>query len=316
MRLRLAAVLTLAVLLSTAAAAVTLASSQPRAARATFDPRWLVISHNGEATDGPYTLLTSTSPREAGTVIDERTGRRIRVLLPPDCRTPVESNMFLGDSWLLADCSHTRLALYSLAGRHWRSVTIASSCQHFNGGPGGSCLPLAVGTNWISYDEANYHLGDRFIFQNIATGAVRRDPGNARTLADLDSPVLARRICDPLRVPSYGTLAFDGRYAVATDPQGIFLEHCGTRLHLLLSYGPWVAMAPGAIVWLPAPNRALRGIFLPSLRRFSVAPPRGAADMVNVDLSDRHIYIIGTTRNNTNDVWSAAAPVLQTPQTQ
>jgi hypothetical protein len=72
-------------------------------------------------------------------------------------------------------------------------------------------------------------------------------------------------------------------------------------------------MAPDSIMWLPAPNRPLRGIFLPSLRRVTVAAPRAAAIMVGAVRSIRRVYVIGATRNNTNDVWSAVAPVLHSP---
>lgn len=305
MSLRRAGAITLVLLLTGAAA---LASSQPRQGRGIFAPRWRVVSHGGVASDGSYTVLWSSRPGVVGTLIDERSGRRIRVLLRRGCRTPVGSILFLGDSWLLAGCSNTRLDLYSLVGRRWRSVRIASSCQRFND-PAGNCTPSAVGTDWIKYDQESYHVGDRFVFQNIASGAVRRDPTNAKTLPDLDSPVLARRICDPLRVPPRGTLALDGRFAVANGPSGIFLEQCGTKLHRLLSAVVDTANAPGSIMWLSGPNGRPHGIFLPSLQRFTVAPPPGAADLVDVELGIRHMYIVGLSRNDTNDVWSAAAPV-------
>ncbi len=302
MRLWSAVVLAVVVLVTAGIAVASTPST--RAAGATFDPRWRVISHGGVSTNGRYTLVAATRPKAAGTLIDEDTGRRTVVLLPRGCGRPIDSTPMLGDSWLLADCARGRLGLYSLAGHRWRSVAIALSCRHFRG----SCQPYAVGTDWIEYDEFNVHSGDRFAFQSIATGALRRIPTDAKTLPDLDSPALARRICNPLRVPSEGTVVFDGRFAIVTAPEGTFLERCGTRLHLVLSAWPEVATAPGVILGLPSPMRALRGIFLPSLRSFTVAPPRGA-DMADLELSARHMYIVGQARNGTTDVWSAAAPV-------
>ncbi len=142
-----------------------------------------------------------------------------------------------------------------------------------------------MGTNWIKYDEAAVHLGDRWLFQNIVTGAVRNDPTNAHTLPDLDSPLLTESVCAPLRVPSapsQNTLELEGRFAVLSTTSGVFLEHCATHLHeLLTDAAPWATAAPWAIMWVPRPTRPLDGIFLPSRRRFTVSRPPGA-DMADV----------------------------------
>jgi hypothetical protein len=135
-------------------------------------------------------------------------------MLPADCRGGGRVAPVLGNSWLLADCGHGRVDLYSPAGGSWQAVTVVAACRNFKSSAGG-CIPLAVGSDWIEFDKQSYRRGDRFIFQNINTGVVERDPTNATTLPDLDSPVLAQRVCTPLRVPRHGRLSFDGRFPVA-----------------------------------------------------------------------------------------------------
>jgi hypothetical protein len=269
-------------------------------AAAGFAPHYRLVGHHGIATDGRYTVLWSVRHGEVGTLVDELTGRRRRVMLPAGCRSGGRISPVLGDSWLLADCGHGRVDLYSTASDEWRPVTVTAACRR-------GCVPLAVGTDWIEYDKQSRRLGDRFIFQNIATGAVRRDPTGATTLPDLDSPALAQRVCRPLRVPRHGALIFDGRYAVAEGSTGTFIEKCGTHLRVPVPSED-VATAPGSIVWLTSATGPASGVFLPSLRRFTVAPPPVHSYLVDVELSVRHIYVTVATGGGGADVWSAPAP--------
>ncbi len=271
-----------------------------------FAPHYRIVGHHGMATDGLYTVLWGRRAGEVGTFVDERTGRHVRVLLPPGCRSGGRISPILGNTWLLADCSRGRVDLYSPAGHRWRRVTVAAACRNYRSSAGG-CIPLAVGTDWIEYDKQSVRLGDRFIFQNIASGAVVGDPTNATTLPDLDSPVLAQPVCAPLRVPPHGKLTFDGRYAVAEGSSGTFIEKCGTHLRVAVPSDN-VATAPGSLVWLTTPTRPMRGVFLPSLRRFTIAPPPGHSYLVDVELSVRHIYVTVATGGGGADVWSAPAP--------
>ena len=84
-------------------------------------------------TNGLYTLVMSGGG--AGRVIDEMTGRRVHLQLPGDCRSPT-ADPVLGHSWLMETCDASHLALYSLARRRWRHVTVDSGCVHFNAGSG------------------------------------------------------------------------------------------------------------------------------------------------------------------------------------
>ncbi|HET6868467.1 MAG TPA: hypothetical protein VFH80_21305 [Solirubrobacteraceae bacterium] len=265
-----------------------------------FAPHYHLVGHHGVATDGRYTVLWSVHRGEVGTFIDEQTGRRRRLMLPAGCRSGGRVSPILDDSWLLADCGPARVELYSPASHVWRAVTVAAVCRR-------GCVPLAVGTDWIEYDKQSVRRGDRFIFQNIATGAVLGDPANTRTLPDLDSPALAQPVCAPLRVPRHGKLTFDGRFAVAVGPTGTFIERCGTHLRVPVP-SENVAAAPGSLVWLTSATEPVSGVFLPSLRRFTVAAPPVHAYLVDVELSVRHIYVTVATGGGGADVWSAPAP--------
>ncbi|MGN6870147.1 MAG: hypothetical protein ACTHMY_17295 [Solirubrobacteraceae bacterium] len=190
--------------------------------------------------------------------------------------------------------------LYLPASDEWRAITVAAACRRV-------CVPLAVGTDWIEYDKRSRRRGDRFIFQNIATGALLGDPTNATTVADLDSPVLAQPVCPPLRVPRHGTLTLNGRFAVAAGATGTFIEKCGTHLRVPVS-SENVAAAPGSFVWLTSATRPMSGVLLPSLKRFTVAAPTVHVYLVDVELSSRHIYVTVSTGGGGADVWSAPAP--------
>jgi hypothetical protein len=281
---------------------------------------WRVVSRGGgAASDGPFTLLYSQKRGVGGTLVNELTGGSTRVMLPSGCPGPVGGQEFLGDTWLLVPCPHSAMDLYALGTGQWKTVLIPAVCRHrFGHGP--SCEPDDVGTDWIKYDEARGNLGERWLFQNIVTGVVRHDPTNAHTLPDLDSPRLAGRVCAPLRVPpaaSQNTLALDGRFAVRTDSPGIFLEHCATHLHQLLTNAALDAkVAPAEVIWVGRPTRPVNGIFLPSRRRFRVSRPPGASSLVDVLIGARHLYVIGdigrgATLNTTGVVWSAPLAALQ-----
>jgi hypothetical protein len=285
-------------------------------------PRYKVVGHQGVTStpDGRYTLFP-TRPSTVGTVFNERTGRRRVVVLPRSCRAPSTlSNVQLGDNWLAAQCSRSRAALYSLATGRWRSLNATDLCR-----PAASngCSLDAVGTDWLEYDNGNDHVGDRFVFEKIATGAVRSDPTHANTdphvWADLDSPQLGHRICAPLRVPKYGSVQFTGQFAIATTSSGTqYLERCGTGLHRLLSEINPVGVGAHAILFYNDPNgpqigrlHPVSGLVLPSLKAFKLAPPPVARGEISwVDLTDRHIYVTTDTGGDGEDVWSAPTTAL------
>ena len=309
MSLRRVIVVAVALLVAPSAAAWGLGAR--RSDRVVLRPSYVVVAHDGEQTDGSYTIFWRGGGRAVlGTLLDERTGQRTLVRFPGDCRHPVGSQESLGDSWLLADCAQRRLGLYSLQAHRWRSLAVRGPCRH----QARSCSAIAIGSQWVEYDRSSTSTGDTFFFQNVVTGAVRRDPRTSRVLPDLDSPALGRRVCAPVRVPSNGTLAFQGRFVLVTHYQGnTFLQECGTGLHEPVG-GSVADSAIGAdaVIYDTAPNSPLQGISLPGLRRFMIALPRGADDVIKADLSLGHIYVDAQTRDGHYDVWSAPASTLST----
>lgn len=313
-----AALLLIAILSAAVVGPAEAASLRGAPAGPTVRPRWHVVARGGgAATDGPYTMLWSPRAGVAGTLINELTAQRTRVAMPPGCPDAVGGQDFLGDTWLLVPCPHSSMDLYALATGQWTRVSIPAVCRR-RAGTGPSCSPAAVGTDWIRYDENRRRLGDRSLFQNIVTGAVRNDPTNAHIQPDLDSPLLIDPVCAPLRAPSassQNTLEFEGRFAVLSTDGGIFLEHCATHLRQLLTdAAPWVTAAPHEVMWVLRPQSRLDGIFLPSRRRFTVSRP-ARASVDGILISARHLYVIGEagrgeTADTTGVVWSAPLPAL------
>src|SRR5690349_1456116 len=101
------------------ASAVLLALTGTAASGRHLAPHYRLVGHHAMVTNGLYTLLWSGRPVELGTLIDEQTGRRVRVVLPKGCRSGGHFSPVLGDSWLMADCGHRRVDLYSLSGDAW-----------------------------------------------------------------------------------------------------------------------------------------------------------------------------------------------------
>lgn len=258
------------------------------------------------SSDGRYVfILTTRSARTptgpSGTVIDERTGKRTPVVAPSDC--PSYSEPFLQGPWLVFDCHPpTQVELYRISDGTWRTVTLPPGgevlgcgsrlgCEATPCSPGGfdcDVVSDAFGAAWIRWSWSCGHCdGTVFTFQNIQTGELRRDPRTQSTLADLDSPQLARAVCSPLRVPksgaSFGRLVPDGSFALAQGVQPVswvYLERCGTHLHVRLAMGdlgtitisPSIFATPHVVLWQTG-LRQLSGLFLPSLRRFVLSIP-------------------------------------------
>ena len=290
-----------------AAAANVLADQLSAGPQLVFHPRYRVSHLNGVITDGRYTFLQANRPGRLGLVLDEVTGKRTYPKLPSGCLNPRRDPSF-GPGWLLEDCDASHVDLYNLVSRTWHSVSLFANCRALLAAGGSSdCTPTAVGTDWIQYDAATLQQGDKLVFQAIATGAVRRDPTNATTVPDLDSPRLARHVCAPLRVPRPGSFVPLGQFAIADSPAGTFLEQCGTRRRRRLIDLADVYTAPGEVLWTPTP-RKIDGIFLSSQQTFSIAPPRNATFIVYITANAHHIYLEGETRRNDAASWIAAAP--------
>lgn len=291
------------------AAAGQSASANPQSADPDliFHPHYRAGHFNGVSTNGRYTLLGADRPGGLDTVLDEVTGRRMLLELPPDCLNPLDPAL-LGQTWVLENCDTTHVDLYNLARRTWRSVSLFARCRELLEAKSGSdCTPTAVGTDWIEFDAETPRQGDKSVFQAIATGAVHPDPTGPTTVPNLNSPALAGRVCAPLRVPREGSLMLIGRFAISDGPAGTFLERCGTRSRRSLPGLVNVYTAPGEVFWTPLP-RQIDGIFLSSQQTFMITPPRDAAGIVWIAGNPHHIYLEGLTRSGTSKSWTAPAP--------
>jgi hypothetical protein len=105
---------------------------------------------------------------------------------------------------------------------------------------------------------------------------------------------------------SWGSVTFDGRFAIVSGPGGVFLERCGSKLRELLTHTtgftecsqagcppPWNSHL---IIWESAPGH-LSGIFLPSLERFTIHVPARvdpAAAAVQFVQSDQYTLVLGS----------------------
>ena len=246
------------------------------------------------------TLLLVSGVAGAGTnlsetLIDDQTGKRTEFSVP-GCVAPVIGAGWLAFNGAVGDLPGCVTQLYPLAGGPPRPITRLGSV-------------VAIGSDWIEYDDNcdEVHSCPTYLFQNLQTGAVKSDPTHPHTIADLNSAVLAHRVCPPLQVPNShqvptGRLVPDGRFAIATGPSGVFLERCGTRLHRAIdpNRGPFGATAK-AVIWQTT-GRKLAGLFLPSLRPFTIKAPE-LADF-ELALTPQTLYLLDPQ----GQVWSAPAP--------
>lgn len=224
-------------------------------------------------------------------LIDSSTGRH-RTLSEPGCSRADA----IGGPLVVLTCGQgtgLSYALYDLSTGQTRSLAVNPSL----GPPGcaAACLTVtAVGSDWISFAPQcpMEHCEKMFEFQNLATGETATDPTGPRTAVDLSSESLGRAVCAPVTVPQtnigsegylagWGSVTFDGRFAIATSDGGSYLEQCGSRLHEFLTFTSYPGCAHAAcappsnshmIVWESKPLQ-LSGIFLPSRRRFKLAFP-------------------------------------------
>jgi hypothetical protein len=217
-------------------------------------PNWRLVSSGigSIAADGRHVLLVPAAfdGAPSGILIDGQTGAR-RSVAVPRC-----GFIAIGGPWLLLGCAQ-RLVLYSLVDGRPRA---APDNPDLRTCPGGPCseTPTGVGRYWIewlqSFGAGPCCVFNKYRYENISTGQMTDDPTTATMVPDLNRPLLARKVCSPLRTPSsyndhahgLGSLTFDGSFAVARsllppNPNGLFrndssgqetfLERCGTGLH-------------------------------------------------------------------------------------
>ncbi len=265
-----------------------------------------------------------------GTLIDEHTGKRTR-LDPPGCPTSVWEGFF-GGPWLLVACtantSYLGLDLYNLTSRKWLPVTLGQGL-----GPGNPCLtvdcsPVGVGRDWIEVQLRCDSCANAYYLQPIpptsGPGPNFGAQGGGTATFDLDSPSGARALCSPLRYPSFpwtqpdatlrtqpGWMQTLDRFAVVADdfpmpdtPDSAYLERCGTGSRVYLPGLRPIAITKTELAWWTPGH--IKGIRLPSLKRFKIPAPAGISPElgdVSLALSARKLYLEG---NGT--LWVAPRP--------
>lgn len=278
---------------SVALGLVLVAGGAPPAAAAVWKASWHYVADASGVLVGSRYVFVDNAPdrsgqaRPGGTLIDEQTGKRTRVVPPAQHGYSCDEASALGAPWLAFQCvlpapsyqdEKFQVELYRISTGQWRVVPQAVGVR-------------GVGADWIEYWPTQGSLPQPpFVFQNIYSGQSRTLPGwkpGGRVIPDLNSPALGRSLCAPVRVPDAwepngedwpGTVSLFGRYAlIAGDNRALrpfaYLERCGTRLHRRIgSIGtPYVSANSHAVVWQPALVASdLHGVYLPSLKPFTV----------------------------------------------
>jgi len=278
-------------------------------------------------TSGNYVLLHNALQNGASqgwSVINDQTGATI----PLDPRCLPEG---LGPPWVLMSCSlasdpsvPSPVDLYSLTDGTQHTVTLSPGMPYCSSPPYDpevECSTGAVGADWLEWVASSYHhLPTSVYFQNLQTGELRRDPTNATTFADLNSPALAHATCPGVRLmpnpdpdgTTWGPLTPEGQFALAVDAHNsVILERCGTHLRRVLTDGDTevssaLASNTALVVWQSVTGR-LTGLFLPSLRTFAIPLPSSSGIVGALGLTSGGLYV---SESASGAVWRAANPAL------
>jgi hypothetical protein len=215
--------------------------------------------------------------------------------------------------------------LYNLSDGSWAPFQISSQCRGF-------CGPVAVGRYWVKIvsDEgspAGYPFYDYYL-QNIATGQFERDPATpgGTVFDDLSAPSGSVPLCRPLQYPSVfpregpflGQLTFYGQFAVTFGQElegspaypgagTSSLRRCGSKLNLVIGADGYTPVASSRAVVTTRDDITFHGLFLPSLRRFTIRLPvslQGDASLLAV--TDRTIYV--GKFDGPAQLWAATLP--------
>ena len=319
-----------AVLLVLVCAAPASAANQRNTRPVALHPKWHVVAREvsdgaGASpalfTNGRYVFAWTgpgfVEPRflpgpSFGRLIDDRTGSQIVLSTPSGCWPVTMSRDWLGFS-CESSTNEYSAELYGLGDRQWQTVlpsqVLSNECSY-----AGQCsINLAgAGRYWVQWNWAfgctEHCGGPNGAFQSLQTSQLQPllgwQPGGT-VIPDLDSPTLAQRLCEPLRVPTGpGVLDLYGRFAI--DPSADYLERCGSHRRFRIDgYGPVANLA--AVVWQAAAHEGeLQGRFLPSLRTFSMPTPVSSIYEPQLVLAERRLYV----RDNQGRFWASVAPKL------
>jgi hypothetical protein len=292
--------------------------------------------------DGQYVFVGGAPfASDAGVLINGRTGRQTPLSFP-GCYSP----SMVGGPWLLYSCglgASVQLELYSISTGESQAVTVNPLLAPPYCIPAVQCVGLAaVGADWLAFTTGvcQEHCSPTYAFQNIQSGATVGDPSNRTTTVDVDSLGLSEELCSPVMVPysanlndpppGWGSVTFDGPFAVVSGPGGVYLERCGTRLREFLTHTTSLTSCAEAncpppsnshsIVWQSASCR-LSGVFLPDRQRFVIhvpAPVGATAAGAQCTQLEQAQYTIALTpralflSNQQGQIWTTPSPSLPT----
>ena len=321
--------LTLLVTLMVALGGWTLAANSPALASGDHPPAPLRLAFRLFARGvsdlqirGRYLSFTQTISIKQRTVerfrlFDDRTGKRI--VTPRRCVAGV-----LGDPWLGLYCSSDVLdqayEAFNLRTKTLRSLPCDGLCQqdyYFQN-------LVAVGARWFQVEVGPHEpCGDgihntcgptTYAFYDVRTGRHKVPIVTESETVDLNSPTLVRTLCAPLAQPSgysptiasANSLTFDGSFAVAQETSGLYIEQCGSKLHVPLVTAPFagsVLQNARAIAFCSFGDTAINGFVVPSLTPFTMVSPAVAPTSCPL-LGPRHAYVIDAQ----NQLWAATLP--------
>lgn len=327
---------------------------QPRRmAAVALRPKWHLVSrraYSDVTVSGRYVYIGDGIYETHATVIDEQTGRRLALTPPPGCVFDDENDDAyspLGGSWVVATCNTLEhgypyallgpsYELYSIPNGTWMAFSpeltemCALNAECATADPDCQSSYGAIGERWIELQvTCGYHsYPSTFAFQQIQSGKVTPEPAGVGSggnqILDLNSSTLTQTPCDPLQVPSGGTIVPDGRFAIEkVYPGRTYIERCGAYLHRLIG-GPSSTFTANshAVLWSPVVSGEIDGLFLPSLRRLELRLPQQVASLCKhvsdlgpipsslicirgLALTSRMLYV----DTDANQVWSAQIPL-------
>ncbi len=167
-----------------------------------------------------------------------------------------------------------------------------------------------VGSRWIEFSLAClYHTGIvTDALQQIRSGEVIAAPAGAERsgteILELNSATGARRLCSPLRAPTYGKFIPDGRFAVTESNlnENVFLERYGSHSRTMIGRGVFSVNSRAVVMSVGSTSDVIDGLFLPSRRRFALRLPRQVASLCarvppfvcipDLVLTGRTVYIL------------------------
>jgi hypothetical protein len=242
--------------------------------------RWHAVTDTAAdvVASGQFVAFDSNVDTAPATLINEQTGEQTTF---PNCEAPL-----IGYPWLLLTCHSGQTAqsnlLVNLKTGQQQQLQISTG------------TPDEIGAWWIRLaivepPHCLEHCSTFYEFQNIYTGQQVSSAG-AGKVADLNAQSLGRTLCQPLKLPTFGTLTVYGRLAVLQTPPPTgkeFLERCGSSQRLPIGTPAKLAANQRLMLWQVdgAAGSRFKGTVLRTLRRVRLNVPEAGAAFVALGTS-------------------------------